>query len=169
MAHSSDLLLDAFGRINESVHAALDGLSDEQLATPIAPGANTVAWLVWHINRLIDDHIADLQGVEQLWTRDGWFERYALPFDPAAIGYGQSTEEAQSVKVSGELLAAYHHAVQGFASEYVAGISDSDLDRVVDIRWDPPVTVAIRLVSVVNDCAQHVGQAAYVRGILLTP
>jgi hypothetical protein len=38
---------------------------------------------------------------------------------------------------------------------------------VVDEAWDPPVTLGVRLVSVIDDCAQHAGQAAFVRGIVL--
>jgi uncharacterized damage-inducible protein DinB len=166
MASTSDLLVDALGRIRDSVHGAVDGLSDDDLSTPIAPSANTITWLVWHLSRLIDDHLADARGVEQLWTRDGWRERFGLPFDVDTIGYGQSVEEAQSVRASAELLGDYHDAVQDFAVEYVGGLTDDELDRVVDDRWEPPVTLAVRLISVVNDCAQHVGQAAYVRGLL---
>ena len=51
---------------------------------------------------------------------------------------------------------------------YLSRVTSEELDRVVDRRWDPPVTAGVRLVSVVGDCLQHLGQAAYVRG-LLTP
>lgn len=166
MASTADLLLDSFSRVRDSVHATLDGLSERELSTPVAPRANTIAWLVWHLSRLIDDHLAEVQQVEQLWTRDGWHERFALPFDVTAIGYGQSLSEAQSVRAEGRLLGDYHDAVQDFAAAYVARLVDDDLDRVVDERWDPPVTLAVRLVSVVNDCAQHVGQAAFARGLM---
>ncbi len=166
MATTSDLLVDAFGRVRDSVHAVLDGLDEAQLTRAVAPSANTIAWLTWHLSRLIDDHLADVQGVEQLWTRDGWHERFALPFDVAAIGYGQSVEEAHAVRAGAGLLGDYHDAVQEFAVSYQRSLDDDDLDRVVDERWDPPVTLAVRLVSVANDCAQHVGQAAFVRGML---
>ena len=49
----------------------------------------------------------------------------------------------------------------------MSGLTDADLPRVVDERWDPPVTLGVRLVSVISDCLQHAGQAAFVRGILL--
>src|SRR4051812_31799129 len=136
MATSSDLLLDAFGRIRELVPSVLEGLSEEQLAKPVAPTANTIAWLVWHVSRLQDDHIAEVAGVEQLWTRDGWRDRFSLPFDAAAIGYGQTAEEAHRVVAPGELLTGYHAAVSGFVEEYIGGLTDADLDRVVDERWD---------------------------------
>jgi hypothetical protein len=51
---------------------------------------------------------------------------------------------------------------------YLATLSDDDLERVVDRSWDPPVTVGIRLVSVIADDLQHVGQAAYIRGMVQT-
>ena len=51
-------------------------------------------------------------------------------------------------------------------SSYVQGLGEADLDRVVDLNWDPPVTLGVRLVSVINDDLQHGGQAAYVRGML---
>jgi len=168
MATASDLLLDAFGRIQESTHDVLDGLSDEQLSTPVASRANTIGWLIWHISRLIDDHIADVASLDQLWTSERWAHRFGLPFPIQAIGYGQTIEQAQSVRVSGQLLREYFDAAHGMAVEFVRTVTDTDLDRVVDVRWDPPVTLAVRLVSVMNDTMQHVGQAAYAKGILLS-
>jgi hypothetical protein len=37
---------------------------------------------------------------------------------------------------------------------------------VVDASWDPPVTLGVRLVSVISDDLQHAGQAAYLRGMI---
>jgi hypothetical protein len=71
-----------------------------------------------------------------------------------------------AVVADGDLLTGYHDAVHARAVEFVATLTDDDLARVVDRRWDPPVTMAVRLVSVLDDCAQHVGQAAFVRGVL---
>ena len=48
----------------------------------------------------------------------------------------------------------------------VSGVTDADLSRVVDEAWDPPVTLGVRLVSVISDGLQHAGQAAFIRGIL---
>src|SRR3954470_24355858 len=125
MATTSDLLLDGFGRIRELVPSVLEGLSEEQLERPVAPTANTIAWLVWHISRLEDDHIADARGVEQLWTRDGWRDRFGLPFSAGTLGYGQTIEEAQRVKAPAALLASYHSAVSDFVEEYVAELTDA--------------------------------------------
>jgi uncharacterized damage-inducible protein DinB len=166
MATASDLLLDAFARVQESIYDVLDGLSDEQLATPPAPRANTIGWLVWHISRLMDDHIAFVAGSDQIWMSQGWFDRFGLPFPVESLGYGQSVAEAQSVRVSGSLLREYFDAAHGFAAGFVGAVTETELDRVVDESWDPPVTLAVRLVSVVNDTTQHVGQAAYAKGIL---
>jgi uncharacterized damage-inducible protein DinB len=162
----ADLLADAFSRIRSTVHAAVEGLAAEQLVARLDPEANTIAWLVWHLTRVQDDHVADVAGSQQIWTAGGWVERFRLPFDVGAIGYGQSSEEVGRVRASAELLAAYQDAVHDATVDYLRTLADDDYARVVDERWDPPVTLSVRLVSVLNDTTQHVGQAAYVRGLL---
>ncbi len=163
---SADLLADGFGRIHGLVHTVVDGLDTDELAARVDPAANSIAWLVWHLTRIQDDHVAAVAGTEQAWTAGGWYDRFGLPFDPADHGYGHTTEQVAAVRVPGELLAGYHAAVHANTDAYVRTLVDGDLDRVVDTSWDPPVTLGVRLVSVVSDDLQHAGQAAYVRGLL---
>ncbi|MGI8665625.1 MAG: mycothiol transferase [Jatrophihabitans sp.] len=164
----ADLLSDAFGRVAELVSSAIAGLSTQQLAVRPAGQANSIGWLIWHLTRIQDDHVADAAGGEQVWTGAGWYDRFGLPFDPAATGYGQRAADVAAVQVSAELLAGYHEAVHRRTADYLAGLSAADLGRVVDENWDPPVTLGVRLVSVLSDDLQHVGQAAYARGLLDT-
>jgi len=162
----AELLADAFGRIAEGGRDVVDGLDEDQLAHRPVADANPIAWLVWHLARVQDDHVADVAGLEQVWTAQGFHEKFDLPFDASATGYGQSSEQVAHVRVDAERLAAYLAAVHEQTVGYVAGLTPEDLDRVVDDRWDPPVTLGVRLVSVVNDDVQHLGQASYVRGLL---
>jgi len=163
----ADLLRDHFNRIPEIVERAVDGLTPDELSFRPDADANSIAWLVWHLARVQDDHVADVAGVEQVWTRDGWAGRFGLPFDDAAIGYGQSSKEVAQVTVeSGDLLTGYLDAVTAQTQKYLQTVGEDDLDRVVDTRWDPPVTLGVRLVSVIGDDLQHAGQASYVRGML---
>lgn len=160
------VLTDAFARVREAVPEIVSDLYDDQLAWRPDAEANSIAWLVWHLTRVADDHVAGAAGTEQLWTRDGWYDWFALPFPAKAHGYGHDAEEVGQVRVPAKLLIGYHEAVAESVLDYVGRLSPADLDRVVDEHWDPPVTLGVRLVSVVNDCSQHVGQAAYVRGLL---
>ena len=121
--------------------------------------------MVWHLTRIQDDHIAEVAGVEQRWLADGWYDRFGLPFAPEAHGYGQTSDEVGQVDVDGELLRGYFDAVDAATTRYVTGLRADDLDRIVDERWDPPVTLGVRLVSVVDDDIAHAGQAAFVRGL----
>ena len=162
----ADLLIDALGRVVAGVDGLLDGLTDEELAHRPGPDANPVGWLVWHLTRVYDDHVATVAGIEQVYVEAGYAERFALPFDVAGIGYGHTSEEVGQVRVPGPALAEYLHVVHERATAWLSGLTADDFDRVVDDRWDPPVTLAVRLVSMTNDCAQHVGQASYVRGLL---
>lgn len=161
------LLTDAYGRVQEEVHRVLTGLDPALLGARVDPGANSIAWLVWHLTRVQDDHVADAFGTAQVWTADGWADRLGLPFDPTATGYGQSHAEVDALgTVPAELLLGYHDDVHARTLELLAQVRPGDLDRVVDTRWDPPVTLGVRLVSVLSDDLQHVGQAAYARGVL---
>lgn len=164
---SRDLLLYAYEQIQGTLRDALDGRSADQLTARVGPEANTIAWLAWHLLRVQDDHVAEVAGADQVWTADGWADRFDLPFDASATGYGFSADDVAAVRVeSAELLLGYAAAVHERTAAFLRGLSDSDLDRVVDENWDPPVTLGARLVSVLSDDLQHVGQAAYVRGLL---
>src|SRR6266498_2399441 len=152
---SADLLVDAFGRIREVVHDVVEGLTPEQLTLRVDRRANTIAWLVWHLTRIQDDHVADAARIEQV----------GLPLDPLDTGYGHRADEVAAVRASEELLLGYHDAVHQQTIGYVEGLGDADLGRIVDEAWDPPVTLGVRLVSVIGDDLQHAGQAAFVRGV----
>jgi uncharacterized damage-inducible protein DinB len=165
---SADLLVDAFGRIRESVHAAVAGLTPEQLAFRVDSDANSIAWLVWHLTRIQDDHLAGVAETEQVWISGGWAERFGLPFDRLAHGYGHSSADVAAVRVeSAELLTDYYDAVHERTIRFVAGLTDADLPSIVDDHWDPPVTLAVRLVSVICDDFEHAGQAAFIRGVVV--
>ncbi|MGI8869622.1 MAG: mycothiol transferase [Mycobacteriales bacterium] len=164
--NSIELLADGYGRIGGVVHAVVDGLTAELLEARVDPGANSIAWLVWHLTRVQDDHVSDVAGAEQEWTHGGWVERFALPFDTGATGYGHSPAEVAKVTVAPELLTGYYDAVHQRTHDYLQTLTDADLDRVVDPGWDPPVTLGVRLISVIDDDVAHAAQAAFVRGIL---
>ncbi len=162
------LLLELYGRIPPLAEGAVEGLGADELCRAPEPGANTVGWLVWHLTRVQDHHVSELLGTEQVWVAGDWARRCGLEPDPTNTGYGHNEDEVRAVRPeSAEVLLAYLGAVQERTTSMLEGLAAGDLDRVVDRRWDPPVTLGVRLVSIADDCLQHVGQAAYVRGLLL--
>ena len=165
--NAKEVFIESFERIPELVHDAVADLDLDALTFRIDPEANTIAWLVWHLTRIQDDHVAGVASLEQVWVTNGWFDRFALPFDRAAHGYGHSVEEVGAVRTEADLLSGYYDDVHAQTREYVASLADADFDRVVDRRWDPPVTLGARLVSVIGDDLQHAGQAALIRGVAL--
>jgi hypothetical protein len=160
------LLEDAFARISEAAHEVLDDVGAGDLTRRLDSEANSIAWLLWHLTRVQDDHVAAVAGTEQVWTADGWAQRFALPFDHADIGYGHDTAQVAAVTAPATLLVGYLDAVAEATARFVATVTEAGLGRIVDDRWEPPVTLGVRLVSVLADNLQHVGQAAYVKGIL---
>ncbi|MGM0928321.1 MAG: mycothiol transferase [Actinomycetota bacterium] len=162
----NDLLADGYGRIRERVHQVLDGLDADQLAARPGGDSNSIAWLIWHLTRIQDDHIADVAGTRQYWLA-GWSEQFDLPLAEKDHGYGHTSEQVASVQVeSADLLRGYYDDVHAGTLAYLAGLTEDDLDRIVDTRWEPHVKLGVRLVSVLDDCLEHVGQAAYVKGML---
>jgi uncharacterized damage-inducible protein DinB len=162
----AEVLADSFGRVRDLVHGVVDGLKPEHLNARLDAEANSIAWLLWHLTRIQDDHLAAAAGTEQVWTSDGWAQRFDLSLDVADTGYGHTSDQVAAVTCTSTLLREYHDAVCNRTLEFVRQLNDSDLDRVVDTRWQPPVTLGVRLVSVIVDDVEHVGQAAYIRGIL---
>ncbi len=164
--HTTDVLTDAFERVRDAVHPAVNGLTVEQLIFRPDTETNSIAWLVWHLTRIQDDHVAALAGVPQVWADRGWSDRFALPLDVADTGYGHDAEAVATVTADASSLLGYFEEVHAATVAYLSTLDEADLDRVVDRNWDPPVTAGVRLVSVIADDLQHAGQAAYIRGIL---
>jgi hypothetical protein len=162
-----DLLLDLFSRVDEHVHEAVDGIDAGLLCLAPEPGSNPIAWLVWHLTRVQDSHLAEMTGDPQVWTSGDWPAHFGLPADPHNHGWGHTAEQVAAVRPDGPAsLLGYHAAVSARTRAYVEKLTEADMARIVDDRWDPPVTLAVRMVSIADDDIQHAGQAAYVRGLL---
>lgn len=161
------LLLELYGRIPPLVDEAVTGLDPSQLVASPEPGANTIGWLVWHLTRVQDHHVAEILDAPQIWSDGEWAGRFGLEPDPADTGYGHSPDDVAAVRPQGpDALVQYLDAVDRRTRAMLEELSPGDLDRIVDRRWDPPVTLGVRLISIADDCLQHAGQAAYVRGLL---
>jgi pimeloyl-ACP methyl ester carboxylesterase len=162
---SNELLLDAFGRIRETVEAALEGVDDDALVRRPGGTGNSIVWLVWHLSRVEDAQVASAAGLEQVWTAQDFVGRFGLPLSRRDTGYGHTTDQVDSVRARPELLLEYYDSVHRQTVGFLETLDDADLDRVVDQSWDPTVTLGVRLVSTFADCLQHVGQAAYAKGL----
>ena len=164
---AAEILADAFGRVREVVRTTVGDLSPDDLARQPGDGTNPVGWLVWHLTRVQDDHVADAFGGEQVWVSQGWAERFGREPDPHDTGYGHTPDQVRALRVpSVEVLLGYHEAVHAVTAERLSAVLDEDLDGVVDTSYAPPVTLGVRLVSVIGDDLQHAGQAALLRGVL---
>ncbi len=164
--NSVEVLVDAFERIEPRVRHATHGLDSDALRFRPDSDANPIGWLVWHLTRVQDDHVSEIADRDQEWM-SGWAERFGMAAEPSNVGYGHTSEDVVAFDpVSADLLLAYHREVNTNTLAWLRTARPTDLDRIIDVRWDPPVTVGVRLVSVIGDCMEHVGQAAYLRGIL---
>lgn len=165
MTTATDIFRDAFGRIHDELPTLLAGLDPATVLWRPDPGANSIGWLAWHLTRVQDDHVSGVGQVPQVWTHDGFAERFGLPYPVEAHGYGQSSDDVGAFSVGDTaLLIAYHDAVHRMTGAVLDSLDDDGYARVVDTRWDPPVTAAVRLVSVIGDVEAHLGQIGFIRG-----
>ena len=164
--NASELFVEAFGRITQLVRQSVTGADSAGLAYRPEPGANSIAWLAWHLTRVQDEHLSDAAGVEQAWITEGWHQKFGMEPDSHNTGYGHGPDEVAAIPADAGLLLAYHEAIAARSLAYLATVDDAEGNRIIDRSYDPPVTVGVRLVSVVSDNLQHAGQARYLRGII---
>ncbi|NOX29720.1 MAG: DUF664 domain-containing protein [Actinobacteria bacterium] len=160
----SELLIELYDRVVPLAEQAVTGLDTEQLVdAPV--GSNSIGWLIWHLARVQDDHLGEIMGSEQIWVSGDWGHRFGLVSDPGNIGYGHGPEDVAAVRPeSAAALLEYLVAVAARTRAWLAKLVPDDLDQVVDHYEGDPITMGVRLVSVADDCLQHVGQANYIRG-----
>jgi uncharacterized damage-inducible protein DinB len=161
---SKELLFDAYSHIRRIVHQAADGLSQEQLAYRPEEGSNSIAWLIWHLTRIQDSHLAPVTQLDEAWLAEDWSDRFGLP-GTSSIGYGDGPAEVAAIRPDEELLLGYHDRVSERVLDYLGTVDADELDRIVDTSYDPHVKAGVRLVSVISDNLQHAGQARYLRGM----
>jgi hypothetical protein len=163
-----DILADAYGRLPEYLESIVTGLNQEDLSWRPREDCNSIAWLCWHLTRQQDAQIADLMGEEQLWIKDGWHEKFNRPADPRDMGFGHTPEQVAALEVlEGGTLLDYNKVVVERTIDYLKTLSEADLDRELGGPWQPPPTVGVRLVSILEDATIHAGQAAYIKGMRL--
>jgi hypothetical protein len=163
---SNAVLDEAFSRIPWVVRRALEGIDPAALTWRVEPEANTIGWLVWHLTRIQDDHVADIAKAEQVWLTEDWAGRFGLSEATPHTGHQHTPEEVATIRPEGtDALLGYLDRVTERTRDFLTTIGDDDLDRVIDRSWDPPVTMGVRLVSVIADNLQHAGQTDYLRGI----
>ena len=159
-----EILADAYTRISELAHRSVKGAGRDILTYRPEPGSNSIAWLVWHLSRIQDNHVSEIAGKEQAWVTGGWAQKFGMEPDPENDGRGHGPAEVAGIKPDPDLILAYHDAVSGRTQEYLRTVDADELGRIIDRSYDPPVSVGVRLVSVISDNIQHAGQARYLRG-----
>jgi hypothetical protein len=162
-----DLLEDGYNRIPAYAEHILNGLAHEDLTWQPHKESNSIGWLVWHLARQMDAQAAALAGQEQLWIKEGWHQKFRRPDDPTDFGFGDTPEDAAAFHPPAkEVMLEYLEHVVDMAVKYFKGLTEKDLDRKLnEPQFQPPPSVGVRLISILDDCIIHAGQAAYVRGL----
>lgn len=160
---ATDILLDAFTRVNESLHRTLADLTETELIQEPHP---PIGWLAWRLTRVMDSNVSRLAGQEQLWIGEGWAARFGMPPEPADFGRAvtHTREQVRAFRASSELLLAYQDETYGRTKGYLKALTAEDLARQLDEpQYQPRPTVAVRLVSVLENAMTNQGQISYLK------
>jgi len=162
-----ELLNDGYGRILTALENALNGLTQDDLNWQPKSDSNSIGWLAWHLTRVQDTNISKMMGDEQIWIKDGWHAKFNREADTKDTGFGNTPEDVAAFKSpEAQILVDYNRAVLERTKRYFSSLSDSDLDRELnEPQFQPLPTVGVRLISVLADSLQHVGQMSYIRGL----
>ena len=163
----SDLLKSGFGNVLRVLEYTLDGLSEEDLNWQPKPDSNSIGWLAWHLTRWQDVMVSGLSGMEQVWTKDGWYKKFGRKADDKDHGMGHKAEDLAGFKSpDAATLLGYQRAVLERNNGYFETVTPADLDKVFEgTPFDPPPTVGMMLMGTLSDGLQHAGQASYIRGL----
>lgn len=160
------LLTDLAGRPRTALTMAQDRITPENANIHPCGHDNSIAWLLWHTGREIDVQLAHLAKTDEVWNAAGFREHLSLGDLGDTVGYGHASEQARSIVVEDtQLLLDYVFATLDALEAYLKMLAVSDLDDVVDDRWDPAVTRGVRLVSIIDDAVAHIAQVAYICGM----
>ena len=165
-----DVTKSALTEYRQHLDRALEGLTPIELRWQPTPTSNHILWIVWHIARVEDRWIMTYVADEdQVWIRDRWCEQLRMPSDD--MGSGHSAEDVAAFpNLSVTQLLAYHDAVRENTFRIIDGLRTADLESTNpknrEGNPDPPPPVSWVLGHVAVEVAQHVGQIAYIRGML---
>ncbi|MFQ5934743.1 MAG: DinB family protein [Dehalococcoidia bacterium] len=162
---ATEVLSQLLNQNREMIEKALDGLTEEELYKQPSDQCNSIAWLTWHIARAQDGLISGIQQSPELWTEQGWNEKFGMSEDES--GYQHGPEQMASFRApSIDDLKAYWDASNEKASNYITSLKPEDLDRQVPSMMGEGTTpLATYLGITVNEALVHGGQIAYLRGL----
>ena len=163
---ATDIYLEAIKRSDADLRRALEGLTTEDVRKqPAGEGSNPISWLVWHLTRTRDNISSSIVGRKPLWESEGWGAKFGMSdgipsFKPDNV----HTFDPKSI----ETLTGYFEAVAANSLKIIEGLQESDMSRMVEstIPGRPAQPVVGRLAVILNDNIQHVGQVAYLRGLI---
>ena len=159
------LLIEVFERVSQMLEKALDGLTQDDLNCLPNPDCNSIGWLVWHLTRVQDSAISNLMDKEQCWIVGKWYSKFGRNPDPTDRGVGHTSVDVSNFKSpDSKTLLDYYNAVFKQTKEYIGKLSTAELGREMDNPRNP--LVGLRIAGIINDNIQHIGQIAYLRGML---
>jgi uncharacterized damage-inducible protein DinB len=166
VADYKDAIKSGLEEYLDGLTKAVDGLTPAELRWQPTLASNPIAWIVWHMARVEDRWVNRvLRSDVEIWTRDGWHEKFGM--DAEAHGFGETPDQVRAkpdLAISD--LLAYFEAVRQSTLEYLARMTLADLAATYTHPRRSGITGAWILGHILVEESQHLGQVAYIRGMI---
>ncbi|MFC1994682.1 DinB family protein [Chloroflexota bacterium] len=162
---TKELILASLEQSKGYLSKALDGLTQEEAAWSPRAECNSIAFISWHIARVEDFFVnRALQRKDELYESEGWQEKLGTP--PKEVGYQYTVGQLCAWPVPQlEVLRAYADSVREKTLAFLKHLAPARLSEVP--RPDrSPDSIGVTLGRISTEIALHVGQIAYLRGML---
>ena len=165
MSLFKDSIKSAMSEYLEDLKLKLDGLTEPELCWQVGLESNTIIWLVWHMARVEDNWINGVVGGnDTVWSSGGRSVKTGI--DAEDNGYGDTPDDVRALPaVAVADLMDYFEAVRSSGLSVIDGLDDDDLGKEF-VRRGRSVNLEWILGHVVVEESQHLGQIAYVRGMI---
>ena len=163
---ATETAMSALERNWGMVDKALEGVDDAMLGDRLNEESNSMGWLVFHMNRIVDRFVNTwCQDAPQLWAKDGWHQKFGLDDDDNNTGQGWTKEQVADWQLPPrDTLIGYYEAVKTAARDYLQSLSASDFERQLNLPPRPVASIGNFLGVLVFDNCVHGGQIAHLRG-----
>lgn len=163
MADFRKVVFSALEEYSGDLWKKVDGLTKEEIRWQPSLGSNDIQWNVWHMIRVEDTWVNKrLKSEEEIWITNGWYKRFGMK--TTDHGARQSTDEVRSIPtLKMEELKEYFLEVRKSTLEFVQQMDQNQLEKVYTENGKTGAWIIGHLLV---EESQHLGQIAYIRGII---
>lgn len=168
MNFSKESIISAVQEYYEALKNALNGLDKYELSWKPSIESNNIIFLVWHMSLIEDNLINKVLGKkERIWISQDYFKKY--PSLKNETGYGFNITQLQEFPIMDiDWIMHYFDKVRNTTNNMIESLTNEDLSN--DFLFGSNKVIKVKgfwvLGRLIVEESQHLGQIAYIRGMI---